>query len=316
LLHTHNAVNTAEIVLLPPSVTSITRNSALNPINTASADFKVIFSTPVTGVDTGDFHLTTTGSLSGASITGVSGSGTTYIVTVNTGMNDGTLRLDLSDNDSIMDAASNRLGGMGVGNGDFNSGEVYNVLKVASFFDVPLNYWAWSWIERIYADGITTGCGASPLIYCPEAPVSRAQMAIFLLRSEHYGTAYTPPAATGTVFTDVPASAFAADWIEALKAENITTGCTATTYCPDADVTRAQMAVFLLRAEHGGAYAPPAATGLIFTDVPASAFGAAWIEQLYNEGVTTGCTATTYCPNSSVTRAQMAIFLTRTFGLP
>jgi len=80
-------------------------------------------------------------------------------------------------------------------------------------------------------------------------------------------------------------------------------------------VTRAQMAMFLLRAEHGSAYAPPAATGTMFGDVPANAFAAAWIEQLARESITLGCGDGNYCPDQSVPRSQMALFLVRTFHL-
>ncbi|HMV96976.1 MAG TPA: S-layer homology domain-containing protein [Anaerolineales bacterium] len=183
------------------------------------------------------------------------------------------------------------------------------------FADVPADYWALSFIERLYNAGITGGCGTNPLIYCPEAPVTRAQMAIFILRGIH-GSAYVPPAATGTVFTDVPAGSFAADWIEQLAAEGITGGCGNGSYCPDAYITRAQMAIFLLRGEHGSAYTPPAATGTVFGDVPVGAFAADWIEQLAAEGVTSGCGGGNYCPDANVTRAEMAVFLVRTFSLP
>jgi hypothetical protein len=82
-------------------------------------------------------------------------------------------------------------------------------------------------------------------------------------------------------------------------------------------VTRAQMAAFLLKAEHGAAYAPPPATG-VFGDVPASDPFAPWIERLYAESVTGGCSASPllYCPGAPNTRGQMAVFLTKTFALP
>jgi hypothetical protein len=80
-------------------------------------------------------------------------------------------------------------------------------------------------------------------------------------------------------------------------------------------VSRAEMAIFLLRAEHGSGYTPPAATG-VFTDVPTSYWAAAWIEQLAAEGITGGCGGSNYCPDQPVTRAQMSIFLVRTFNLP
>lgn len=182
-----------------------------------------------------------------------------------------------------------------------------------TFTDVPLDGFGWAQIEAIYNAGITSGCGAGS--FCPNGTVTRAQMAVFLLRGIH-GAAYTPPAATGTVFNDVPSNAFAAAWIEQLAAEGITSGCGNGNYCPDSTVTRAQMAVFLLRAKYGSAHAPSAATGTIFTDVPSNAFAAAWIEQLAAEGITSGCNAGNYCPGSLVTRAQMAVFIQRTFNLP
>jgi hypothetical protein len=77
------------------------------------------------------------------------------------------------------------------------------------------------------------------------------------------------------------------------------------------------MAVFLLKGEHGPSYVPPPCAG-IFSDVactPTPAFAVNWIEQLYNDGITGGCGVGIYCPNSPVTRGQMAVFLTKTFGL-
>jgi triacylglycerol esterase/lipase EstA (alpha/beta hydrolase family) len=111
------------------------------------------------------------------------------------------------------------------------------------FQDIPADYWAAAWIEQLSAEGITGGCGNGK--YCPETPVTRDQMAIFLLRAK-YGNTYTPPSATG-VFTDVPTNFWAAAWIEALAAEGITGGCGVGKYCPGAVVTRAQMAVFLVK---------------------------------------------------------------------
>lgn len=196
-----------------------------------------------------------------------------------------------------------------------NTAEVIPVSYSVTFSDVPDTYWAWSWIESLYGAGITGGCGSSPLIYCPAAPATRAEMAVFLLRGIH-GSSYVPPTATGTVFTDVPGTYWAADWIEQLKAEGITSGCGVDLYCPNQTVTRAEMAIFLLRSEHGSTYVPPTATGTMFTDVPGTYWAVDWIEQLAVEGITSGCGAGTYCPGNPVTRAEMAVFLVRTFGLP
>jgi hypothetical protein len=142
-------------------------------------------------------------------------------------------------------------------------------------------------------------------------------MAVFLLRGVH-GSSYSPPAVGGTTgFGDVPTTYWAAAWIKQLAAEGVTAGCGNGNYCPDAPVTRAEMAVFLLRAKHGASYSPPAVgstTG--FGDVETTYWAAAWIKQLAAEGVTAGCGNGNYCPNASVTRAEMAVFLVRNFNLP
>ncbi len=139
-------------------------------------------------------------------------------------------------------------------------------------------------------------------------------MAVFLLKAKH-GASYAPPAATGTVFTDVSAQSFAAAWIEELAAEQISSGCGGGGFCPTASVTRAQMAVFLLKALEGPAYAPPPATGSVFSDVPAGAFAASWIEDLAARGITSGCGGGNFCPTNPNTRGQMAVFLVSTFSL-
>ncbi|MBI5964228.1 MAG: multicopper oxidase domain-containing protein [Chloroflexi bacterium] len=112
-----------------PTVVSINRASA-NPTTAANVNFTVTFSETVTGVNTADFSLTTTG-LVGASITSVSGSGATRTVAVNTGTGTGTIRLDLVDDDTIMDTSSFRLGGTGAGNGNFATGQVYSIDRTA-----------------------------------------------------------------------------------------------------------------------------------------------------------------------------------------
>ena len=228
---------------------------------------------------------------------------------------DGTIRLDVVDDNSIVDATSSPLGGAALGDGNFTTGEVYMINKSSIFIDVPLDYSVNSYIERLYNAGITGGCSLIPLMYCPENTVTRAQMAVFLLRGIH-GSDYIPPAVgAGTGFTDVPTNHPVAAWIKQLAAEGITGGCGNGNYCPDATVTRAQMAVFLLRSKYTSAYTPPPANG-DFTDVPLDHLMAAWIEQLAAEGITGGCGVGLYCPNGNVTRDQMAVFLVRTFNLP
>jgi hypothetical protein len=185
------------------------------------------------------------------------------------------------------------------------------------FDDVAVSYWAWSFIERLYTSEITGGCASNPRQYCPEAVVTRDQMAVFLLRGIH-PLPYTPPAiGPGSGFGDVPVDYWSGAWIKQLAAEGITSGCGNGNFCPGHPVTRAQMAVFLLRSKHGPGYTPPAVgAGAGFGDVPPDYWAAAWIKQLVAEGITAGCGSGNYCPEHPVTRAQMAVFLVRTFGLP
>jgi len=179
------------------------------------------------------------------------------------------------------------------------------------FDDVQEDHWAFSFVEALARAGITAGCGGSN--YCPTAPVTRAQMSVFLERGMN-GSAFSPPAASGNVFLDVGAQDFAASFIEQLANDGITAGCGNNNYCPDAQVTRDQMAVFLLRAKYGSSYSPPTATG-VFGDVDFGHWAVHWIEKLAAEGITAGCGNGNYCPDAEVTRDQMAVFLVRTFGL-
>jgi len=107
-------------------VTSITRApGAANPPTGATADFTVTFSEGVIGVDVADFALDLAGSLSGAAIQSVSGSGSARTVTVAVPTGDGLLSIDLMDNNTIYDGVWMPLGGTGIDN--FTTGERYTI---------------------------------------------------------------------------------------------------------------------------------------------------------------------------------------------
>ena len=113
------------------------------------------------------------------------------------------------------------------------------------FSDVADDYWAKNWIEELAEEGITGGYPDGT--YRPNNPVTRAQMAKFLLVAIH-GADYEPPAAGSSQFSDVPDDYWAKDWIEELVAEGIAGGYPDGTYRPGNNVTRAQMAKFLVNA--------------------------------------------------------------------
>jgi hypothetical protein len=182
----------------------------------------------------------------------------------------------------------------------------------ATFCDVPTTHWAWSFIEAIFNAGLTAGYPDGT--YRPGNNVNRAEMAVFLKKGIH-GASYTPPTPDGShPFSDI-AGHWAEAWIEDLYDEGFTSGFPDGTFRPLNKVTRAEMAVFLLKAKHGSSYTPPAPAGGSFTDV-AGHWAEAWIEQLKAEGITSGYPDGTYRPNNTVTRAEMAVFLVNAFGLP
>jgi hypothetical protein len=163
----------------------------------------------------------------------------------------------------------------------------------------PIDVWggAFLWdIKWLYVQGLTAGCDVDR--YCPEGIVTRGQAASFLARA--LGLA---PAATDA-FTDDDDSLHEAN-INRLHAAGITVGCGPTTYCPDAPLTRAQMATFLAR----GLDLPPTSTDF-FTDDDGSVHEDA-INRVRAVGLTYGCGGAHFCPDGLVTRGQIAAFLHR-----
>ena len=111
------------------------------------------------------------------------------------------------------------------------------------FVDVDPETWWAPFVDRLFELGITTACATEPMRFCGDRSVTRAQMAVFLVR------AFDLRGALGDVgFSDISGS-YAHDHINALATAGITTGCGTDPlrYCPTREVTRGQMAVFLAR---------------------------------------------------------------------
>jgi predicted TIM-barrel enzyme len=136
---------------------------------------------------------------------------------------------------------------------------------------------------------------------------------VFVLVAKE-GPGYLPPACTTPIFNDVPASSPFCRFIEELSRRGVVAGCGNGNYCPNAAVTREQMAVFVLRTLDP-TLNPPACTTPMFADVPASSPFCKWIEELARRGVVAGCGGGNYCPTQAVTREQMGVFIGVTFGL-
>jgi hypothetical protein len=181
-----------------------------------------------------------------------------------------------------------------------------------SFADVSGTSPFYRFIETLFHESVTGGCSATD--YCPGSNTTREQMAVFVLLSKE-GAGYQPAACVPpNLFSDVPETSPFCRYIEELANRNVVTGCGPNLYCPTSNVTREQMAIFVLRTLDP-ALNPPACTTPMFSDVPASSPFCRWIEELARRGVVTGCGGGAYCPTAPVTREQMGVFLSVTFGL-
>jgi hypothetical protein len=182
-----------------------------------------------------------------------------------------------------------------------------------SFADVPRSNTFYRFVETLLHHGVTSGCTATQ--YCPASTATRREMAVFVLSAKE-GAGYAPPAcAPPNVFADVPETSPFCPFIEELARRGVVSGCGSGNYCPATPVTRAEMAIFVLLTLDPAMDPPACSPPNTFSDVPETSIFCRWIEELARRGVVTGCAPGTYCPGSPVTRAQMGVFLSNTFGL-
>ncbi len=168
-------------------------------------------------------------------------------------------------------------------------------------------------IESLVDRGITAGCDPNLKLYCPDQPITRANMAQFLVLA--LGERGTRRSAGPSRFTDVPADAWHRPYVERLADLGITSGYPDGTFRPDVPVTRAQMAVFFARTFNRITLDTPDG---VFADVPSDASHAAAVEGMFHAGIIQGCEKTpglNYCPDQPVRRDQMATFLIRALNI-
>ncbi len=212
--------------------------------------------------------------------------------TVNAGVPPGTITL--TNTPSATDPAGNPVVVLGSP----------GTIQLPLFGDVPAGHPMFNHIMALFNSGISGGCSTAPALFCPDAAVTRAQMAVFIVTS----LGRPSNVCSGAAFTDVNAASVGdavCGFIERLAADGITGGCGSGRYCPNAPVTRGEMAVFI---ESALGNPPNVATGR-FTDVPADHPFCGFVERLTDDGITAGCGAGKYCVDDPITRAQMAVFL-------
>ncbi|CAN5173988.1 hypothetical protein BH18ACT5_BH18ACT5_17780 [soil metagenome] len=158
-------------------------------------------------------------------------------------------------------------------------------------------------IEKLYASGITVGCGGGR--YCPLAPITRGQIALFIHR-------LLGGAASGGDYYDDDNGSVYEEAVNAITQAGIGFGCGEREYCPETGLRRDEMAELLTRTFD---LAP--STSDFFGDDEGSGFEAA-INALRQAGITIGCDPNnpgSYCPNRILTRDEMASFFARSMDL-
>jgi len=216
------------------------------------------------------------------------------ILSGSSGTGNGTVTYSVSVNNT----EQSREGTITIGNQTFTIRQAKSV-----FNDVTdATHWAYRYIYAIYTEGITVGCGNNN--YCPNDQVTRGQMAAFIIRAkygEDFSYTQTP------YFSDVPATHVFFKYVQKLKDEGIT--AVSGVYGVDNEVTRAQMAAFIIRAKFGETF--NYTTTPYFSDVPSTHTFFKYVQKLKDGGIT--AVTGTYGVDNIVTRAQMAAFLSRAF---
>jgi DNA-binding beta-propeller fold protein YncE len=212
----------------------------------------------------------------------------------NSGSGNGTVSYSVSAN-----SGATRTGTITI------AGQTFTITQTDTIFgDISSTDWSYVYVQAIYDQHITTGCSQNPLNYCPNSNVTRGQMAAFIVRSLYGETfAYTQT----PYFTDVPTTNGFFKYVQKLRDVGITT--VMGSYGVEDNVTRGQMAAFIIRAKYGESFSYTMTP--YYTDVPADNIYFKYIQKLRDVGITT--TTGTYMINDIVTRDQMAAFLARSF---
>ncbi len=185
------------------------------------------------------------------------------------------------------------------------------------FLDVAETYWAFEEIKACRDAGLVQGFADGT--FQPEVVISRDQLAVYLARALAGGDAKVPAVTTKPSFKDVPAGYWAFKYIEyCLKHKVVTPGTGR--YSPALTVNRGLMATWLARTlvpesqrPYLTGYTPPSRPS--FPDVPKSDAAYKYIEYLHAHGVVNGYSDGSYHESDPVTRAQLAVFVARGFGL-
>jgi hypothetical protein len=120
-----------------------------------------------------------------------------------------------------------------------------------TFADIALDSWAAKWVQGLWADRYTDGCGTNPLIYCPWQGHSRAEGCVFYLRMLN-GADFVPLQPSQQTFVDVPLDTWYAGWVQAAHDAGLLEPCRTSpelAFCPNDPLTRALAAHMMVKAK-------------------------------------------------------------------
>jgi hypothetical protein len=190
-----------------------------------------------------------------------------------------------------------------------------------TFADVPASHPYYSDIEALYANGLTGGCNITPLMFCPDQIMDRAQASVFMMRGTH-GAGYVPNPADNLFQDDWSRGAWARPWAESMRETGLTSGCRTSPllYCPWAKLPREQVVIFGLKMKYGNNYLPPPATGTVFADMTdPDYYATSWAEKAYADGLIQPCGSSggkpNFCPRTLVSRGLGAYVIVRARNL-
>jgi hypothetical protein len=186
---------------------------------------------------------------------------------------------------------------------------VSQAFTAQTFADVPPSVFYFDAVNLLAQKNVTSGCSTTPFDFCPNGQITRAEMAVFIV-SAMYGVNTFTPSQT-PYFNDVPVGSFGFPWIQEMYELGITAGCGNGNFCPNQNVTRDEMAVFLIKARYGSSTLFTYPSTPYFTDVPATYWAFPWIQRFAQDGITSGCGVGLFCPAQPVIRGDMAVFVMR-----
>lgn len=171
-----------------------------------------------------------------------------------------------------------------------------------TFADVAEGAWYYDAVSYVYANGLMDGVSASE--FAPDTTLTRAMLVTILWRMEGEPVVnYLMP------FTDVDGGAWYAEAVRWAASEGIVTGVSDTSFAPNAEITREQLAAILHR--YAGEPATAANLAGYADGASVSAYAVDAMSWCVEHGIITGTTATTLEPQGTATRAQAAAMLMR-----